>query len=135
MKLLAGDYEGPAYIQFGALWTGPQASKFKGIKFDNPRKSYAAADLARVKVLDSETSKTFLRTAVAGAIGGVLLGPAGLLAGAFVGGKKVTERYGIEFTDGKRVIVSGDANDKSFKCLLLFAEETHRLEAPAQVEF
>ncbi len=135
MKVLAGDYEGSAQIKFGVLWTGPKADKFRGIQFGSPSKTYAPNEISRFKPLDAETTKTFLRTAASGVIGGVLLGPAGLLAGVLVGGKKITDRYGIEFTDGKRVIVKGNPRDKAFRCLLLFVEASNKLEAPAQIEF
>lgn len=127
LTVLAGDIEGPAAINFGVLWSGPKAEKFKGIQFSKTQTIYGPDRIVRMKVLDDETTKTFLRTAVAGLAGGVLLGAAGLLAGAMVGGKKVTSRYGIEFDDGKRIIIA-DANNKPFKCLLLFAEKNKLLE-------
>ncbi len=129
-KAVAGDYTGAVAINTGVLWTGPRADKFRGFTFIDGNVKYQSSQIRRVVYLDEEKSKSFLGSAVGGIAGGLLLGPAGLVAGTLVGGtnKKVVVNLGLEFDDGKKVILSEKSSDKGLECLILWAREQKLLE-------
>lgn len=66
----------------------------------------------RVEQIGAENSKSFGGAAAAGVAGGLLLGPAGLLAGALVGGNKNLVSFTVEIDDGRRTV--GQAHPSLF---------------------
>lgn len=58
----------------------------------------------RIEQLTSENSKSMGGAAVAGIAGGLLLGPAGLIAGALAGGNKQLVSFVVEFEDGQKAV-------------------------------
>lgn len=121
---IAGDYSGNTEICIGTLWSGPKSDKFYGINFlDAKGIKYEPANIKRVVHLSTESSKSFAGAAVTGIAGGLLLGGAGLIAGALVGGRKKLQKTGIEFNDGRKVIIEQTSDNKAFQCLILYAKE------------
>lgn len=127
---VAGDYYGKTSICTGMLWSGPKAEKFQGIDFLASKITglasgvkYEPSQIKRVIQLSSESSKSFAGSAMTGLAGGLLLGGAGLIAGALAGGRKSMQKIGIEFSDGCKVILEQTSDDKPLQCLLLFARE------------
>ncbi len=52
----------------------------------------------------------------------------GAILGAIAGGNRTDQTYGIEFTDGAKVVVQitgvvGDGFEKTWRCLYLYARE------------
>lgn len=132
---IAGDYTGKTQICTGVLWSGPKADKFQGIDFLASKITgltsgvkYEPSQVKRVIQLSTESTKSFAGSAMAGLAGGLLLGGAGLVAGALAGGKKSLLKIGIEFNDGCKVILEQTSDDKPLQCLLLFAREKGILE-------
>ena len=122
-KIVAGDYEGSVEIKIGALWSGPKAEKFKGLRVKSGT-TYAPKDLMRVVHLNEESSTSFLGGAVRGVAGALLLGGVGAIAGVFsASGKSKIVLYGLELIDGKKFIISCSHKDKAFMCLLAYAKE------------
>jgi hypothetical protein len=118
MKILAGDFhpDGVAVIRLG--WSGKpkflKISKATSIwKFEQ----IPVAQIASVTVLDQETTSSTTKKLAGVAVGGVLLGPVGLLLGAIVTkGQTDHQTVAIAFTDGRRALLQGKKAD--FKDLL-----------------
>jgi hypothetical protein len=130
---VAGDYLGKNNICIGVLWSGPKAEKFDGIDFMVAKFTglasgvkYAPYQLKRVIQLSSESSVS--GSAMTGLAGGLLFGGAGLIAGALAGGRKSILKIGIEFDDGRKVVLEQTPDNKALQCLLLFAREKGILE-------
>lgn len=117
-KAVVGDFQGSTSIDTKVLWYGTTPDKFKGITFITAKAQYNPDQISRVVQLSEEKARSFLGTAVKGAVGGLLLGGVGLLAGALVGGKNTMLRIGIELSDGKKVIIEQDADNAQLKCFL-----------------
>lgn len=66
--------------------------------------------------LTSENSKSFGGSAAAGVAGGLLLGPAGALAGALAGGNKAMASFTVELEDGRKSV--GQAHPNLFGQIL-----------------
>lgn len=64
------------------------------------------AEVASLDVATEESTKRFGRAAVAALAGGLLLGGAGLVAGAFVGGNKKTVTFELRLADGRGVLAT-----------------------------
>ena len=123
-KAVAGDFEGKAEIKIGVLWTGPKSGKFKGLKFDQPRQVYEPNKLTKVVHLSEESATSFLGSAARGVGGAILLGGVGAIAGVLSGsGKAKNVNLGIEFSDGKKVIINQSAKNKPLLCLMAYAKE------------
>lgn len=127
-KAVAGDYEGNVAIETKVMWSGITPDKFKGITFMNAKILYTPEQISRVVQLSEEKARSFLGTAVKGAVGGLLLGGVGFLAGALVGGKNTVLRLGLELSDGKKVIIEQHADNAALKCFLMYAKASGVLE-------
>ncbi|BBA70046.1 hypothetical protein [Geobacter sulfurreducens] len=127
-KAVAGDFTGSTAIETGVLWGGISGEKFKGLTFIDAKAKYKPDQIVKVVQLSEEKTKSFLGSAVAGVAGGLLLGGAGLLAGALVGGKKTLARIGIEFSDGCKVIIEQAPDNAHLKCFLMYAKTAGVLE-------
>lgn len=128
-KTVGGDYQGVVFWKIGVLWTGPKASKFRGIEIIGKEViRYSPDQIARVKDLSSSQN---LNGAEAGAaaLGGLFLaGPAGLALG-LVSGRRNESVFGVELTDGKKIIIQQEnIHDKTFQCFRKYVEEKHLLE-------
>ena len=122
-KAVQGDYLGSALIKIGALWNGPEADKFKGIEFFESKAKHTPDEIVKVVKLESGESTSAGAAITKGLAGGLVFGLAGVIAGAANGGKVAVERYGIEFTNGKKVIIEQEPNDKLIQCLILYAKK------------
>ena len=121
-KAVQGDYLGSVIIKIGTLWKGPEADKFKGIEFYESKAKHTPDEIVKVVKLESGESNSTGAAISKGIAGGLVFGLAGVIAGAASGGKVSVERYGIEFTNGKKVIIEQEPNDKILQCLILFAK-------------
>ncbi|BEH11233.1 hypothetical protein GSUET_28450 [Geobacter sulfurreducens subsp. ethanolicus] len=127
-KAVAGDYSGDVGIKTKVMWSGISADKFQSLTFIKAKTEYKPEQIIRVVHLSEEKTKSFLGSAVTGIAGGLLLGGAGLLAGALVGGKKTLARIGVEFSDGCKVILEQEPDNAQLKCFLMYAKEAGVLE-------
>lgn len=127
-KAVAGDYSGSASIDTKTLWREITPDRFKGLTFISAKAEYKPEHITRVVQLSEEKTKSFLGSALTGVAGGLLLGGAGLIAGALVGGKKTLARIGIEFSDGRKVILEQSPDNAQLKCFLMYAKEAGILE-------
>lgn len=126
-KTIGGDFKGNVLWDISALWTGPKAKYFRGIKIVGAA-AYPREQIARVKELGQVVGTNAGEAGGAALAGGALLGPVGLAAGLAAGrNRHVT--YGIEFKDGKKIIVRVPRpNDKAFICFKNYVEENHLLD-------
>lgn len=112
-------------IKTSVLWT-VSAKRFLGIGFHDPTAIYSPLEIKRLKELRTEHASNMGTAVGAAMIGGAILGPAGLVAGAAVGGNTKKSLYGIEFLDGKKAVfeveaVNGSGQEKAFRCMYLYA--------------
>jgi hypothetical protein len=130
-KAIAGDFAGRVDIKTTKLFfSSPAADIFKGIHFPDAGSSakYTPEQIKKVIQLSSESSKSFSGSALTGIAGGLLLGGAGLVAGALAGGRNTISRIGVEFDDGSKVVLEQEFNDKYLQCLLLYAKSAGVME-------
>ncbi len=78
-------------------------------------KLYPLSKIVQIGVIDEENikEKKFTGSAVGAGVGGLLLGPVGLIAGALAGGNKKYKivKVGIKFIDEHWVIIELDTKD------------------------
>jgi hypothetical protein len=67
------------------------------------------SDLAAVEIATEETARDIVGTIGWGAVGAVVLGPIGLLAGLLLGGKKKEVTFIARFKDGRKLLASTDS--------------------------
>lgn len=114
IKIEAGDFpKGSATVSLGTIvlpwqrgdgWTG---------------KSVPVGDIEAIDVATEESVKKIGGTVGWGAVGGVLLGPAGLLAGLLLGGKKTEVTFVARFKGDKKML--GTTDSKTYKSLMAAA--------------
>ncbi|MDC1538698.1 hypothetical protein N8444_03095 [Pelagibacteraceae bacterium] len=77
--------------------------------FKSQKHSYETKDIVSIGVVneESEKSKSFTGSAVGAGLGGLVLGPVGLIAGALAGGNKKNKviKLGIKFKDKNWILV------------------------------
>lgn len=78
-------------LGIGPFSFNPFAKKKIGKSNEN---SFFLDDI-KISVLDEESAKSFLGSAGLGLVGGILLGPVGLIAGALSGGNRKSVVFGI----------------------------------------
>lgn len=69
----------------------------------------ASSALAEVELASEESVKRLGGTVGWGAVGGVLLGPVGLLAGLLAGGRGTSVTFIAKFKDGRKLLASTDS--------------------------
>lgn len=104
IKVLAGDIvEGDYSLK--SSWSGETTLKsFLGLERIN-----LDHEVRDVEILTEENKKKFLGSFVGGVIGAAVLGPAGLLAGAFTGGQKKQITFACYLKDGRKFLAVTDA--------------------------
>jgi hypothetical protein len=123
-----GDFSGKVSMDSGMQWHGPEASKFKGITFIHGNIHYAPGDIKRVVQLESAQSSSMGKSIAKGIAGGLLFGGIGAIAGATSGGKVNMVRYGIEFKDGKKVIIENTPGADALAAFLLYIKQERIFE-------
>lgn len=68
-----------------------------------------AAEIDSLEMADEETAKSFVGAAGMAALGTLLLGPVGLLAGALAGGSKKKVTFVCRFRDGRKFLGTADS--------------------------
>jgi hypothetical protein len=81
------------------------ATAERQFKFSNTE-MIPSSELGYLALASEENVKKLSGAVGWGAAGGLLLGPAGLLAGLLLGGKKTTVTFVAKFKDGRRLIAS-----------------------------
>lgn len=109
-KILAGDFT-----------SGTGHGSSGGISVPNHLKPWKLVHIPKdeiddIVIANEATIRKAGGTAAWGAAGGLLLGPAGLLAGAFFGGKSKKTAFIITFTDGRKLL--GECKSKDFAKIL-----------------
>lgn len=100
-KVIAGDYLNHSVADLGGtacIFTGI----LKHIKLTKDT-------VSKYEVMDESHTKSAASIAGRGLIGGLLLGPVGLLAGALSAKAKGSYIIAIEFTDGKKSLMEVDS--------------------------
>ncbi len=105
-KVIAGDYlDQKIFIMKGIAKIQPKGwAAFLHSKYIPLDKS----TIENYEVENEEEKKSALNMAGRGLVGGLLLGPAGLLAGVLTTKKKGTYLIGIKFIDGKKSLLEVD---------------------------
>jgi len=108
-EIIAGDFSKGTYIfkSFGTI-TLMRSNQLKGIDITK--------DIKNVEIVTEETKKKFIGSAGWGLVGGLALGPLGLIAGVLAGGNKKEILIACELKNGKKFIALVDS--KLYKGLL-----------------
>ncbi len=107
-KVIAGDYEKKSVVA-----SGSKAAILTGfMKFFYLDKTTVEA----YELITDEHRKSAASGAVRGIVGGVLLGPVGMLAGGLSAKSKGIYQVAIQFKDGKRSLIEVD--DKIYKLII-----------------
>lgn len=108
-KVIAGDYEGKQVGGGGLSRAFIMVEVFKAIYLDSKTvESY--------ELITDEHSKSAKSGVVRGIVGGALLGPVGMLAGAISAKTKGIYQVAVQFKDGKRSLLEVD--DKIYKAII-----------------
>lgn len=115
IKIEAGDFpNGSATVSFGSIGLPWQPGDgFAG------GKTLPLKDLEAIDIATEESVKKIGGTIGWGAVGGALLGPAGLLAGLLLGGKKTEVTFVARFKGDKKMLATTDS--KTYKTLMAAA--------------
>lgn len=74
--------------------------------FTKAKRVYLNRDtIERYEVIGEDTSKNLGSSIVKGAVGGAILGPVGMMAGALAGSNNTNATLAIYFKDGKKSII------------------------------
>lgn len=105
VKVHAGDFfKGDANLSFGMIFL-KSMEKILG-------EHIPISELQSVEIASEENVKKAGGTIGWGAVGAIALGPAGLLAGLLLGGKKKEITFVAKFKDGRKLLATTDS--KSF---------------------
>jgi len=103
LQIHAGDfYEGKAEFSAGEFF-------LKSRQSDGAVENICASKIEVLDVASEENVKKVGGTVGWGAAGAVLLGPAGLVAGLLLGGKKKEVTFVTKFKDGRKLIATADS--------------------------
>ncbi len=111
-KIIAGDFSKDEVIKIvaGKLAIVPKdGGLFSKVNFINN-------DIQNVEIITEENKKKFIGTAGWGLVGGLALGPLGLIAGILAGGNKKEFLIACELKNGKKLIAEVDS--KIYKSML-----------------
>lgn len=112
-KVIAGDYEGKnLMLSKQAFFGKEELYLFTGFTGKFPLNK---GTVASYEVITEEHRKSAVSGVTRGLVGGVLLGPVGLLAGLSAKNKG-THTLAIEFADGKKSLV--EINEKIYKTFM-----------------
>lgn len=114
LKVLAGDWKQGINVIRTAT----------DIQFQNSAWKFEKIPLRDVSSFDivTENNRASIMGKVGwGALGAVALGPIGLLAGVLGGGNKKDRVMAISFSDGRKVLLKGDAKDAEALTAATFA--------------
>ena len=107
VNVIAGDVVKGRW-DFAGTWN-PQTVSFDNLRLVHGlHVFYFKNDIRSVDLIKEENKKEFLGSATAGAIGGLLLGPVGLVAGALAGGNKNEVTFIGYLNDGKKFMATTD---------------------------
>lgn len=123
VKVHAGDFKKKAessflFGQFSLYLSNQEAiekakEKGKGIFGQafaaNMPVTYSAKDIEEIDLASEESVKKIGGTVGWGVAGAVVLGPAGMLAGLLLGGKKKEVTFVCRFKDGKKLLATVDS--------------------------
>lgn len=104
IKIHAGDFllgDGSFSPTFGSLQLRTKEHKFLG-------EGIPLSNLETVEIATEENVKKLGGTLGWGAVGAVVLGPLGLLAGLLLGGKKKEITFVAKFKDGRKLLATTD---------------------------
>lgn len=109
-KVIAGDYDGYDVIAYDN-----KCYFMLRLKRINVDKSV----VAKYEVVNNVENHSYWKTFAKGAVGGILFGPVGLLAGVASNSTKTSYLLSIEFNDGKKSLIEVGAEEyKSILCAL-----------------
>jgi len=111
VKVHAGDYQGTGSCGFGVITMPWQPGD--GFSLG---KAYSFSEIDTVEPASEEAAIRLGGAVGWGAVGGVILGPVGLLAGLLLGGKGKDVTFIARFKDGKKILATTDAG--TYKKLL-----------------
>lgn len=114
IKVHAGDW-GKRYAAFVPGWTGRYRIILANGLFQEDDTYFLDTDIASVEVATEKKVKRLASAAGWGLAGGALLGPVGLLAGLFLGGKKTEVTFVCVFNDGRKILAT--TNQKTFRII------------------
>jgi hypothetical protein len=105
IKVLAGDFSklAPSAYHFGSLSLTPSDSKW-----GSPKNYTVKGGIAEMMLADERSSVKTFGAAAWGSLGALMAGPAGLIAGAILGGRGQRVVFVATFHDGKRLMAECD---------------------------
>lgn len=143
MMVHAGDYsKGECFIL-----ESPITSKNIQNGWEYNSKHISLKQLEAIEIASEESVKRIGGAIGWGAVGGMLLGPVGLLAGLLIGGKKNEVTFVARFKDGRKMLATTDKReftklqaaafdndslyDQAIEDIKLEKEQTKKSEIPA----
>lgn len=121
MKAIAGDLKAGTDVRFAA----------GKLQIQNGIFSYervALEDVSSFQVVTEENKASILGKVGWGAVGAIALGPLGLLAGVLGGGNRRDRVMAVEFRDGRRVLLKGNAKDVEQFTAGAFNNQTRKIQ-------
>jgi hypothetical protein len=111
-KVIAGDYaENPVMFAAGKIFIAYKL--FKNLYLDK-------SNVESYEVITDDIRKSAASGIARGAVGGILLGPVGMLGGALSAKNKGTYQIALQFKDGKRSLIEVDGKIYKELIKLLF---------------
>jgi hypothetical protein len=104
IKILAGDFlKGDSNFSFGSLSLRTKEHSFLG-------EIIPAKEIDEIEIANEESTKKIGGTIGWGAAGAIVFGPAGLLAGLLLGGRKKEVTFVAKLKDGRKFMATTDPN-------------------------
>lgn len=126
IKILAGDWEAGTRCAFNPAIFGRPDRLAIGWPFGV---EYTAKEIASIEIVTEHNQTSIMGKVGWGALGGIALGPLGLLAGVLGGGNRHLKVVALELINGKRALIQCDA--KSYAEIIRLGFKG-RPEQPAQ---
>jgi hypothetical protein len=130
IRIRAGDfYKGDCYFDSGAFHiTLPNDTLWKESK-----KILQCCEIESIEITNEEDIKSLGGTIGWGAVGDVVLGPVGLLAGLLIGGKKKEVTFIAKFKDGRKLL--GTTDNKTYvEIQAAILDKTRYVKSPFEKE-
>lgn len=105
IKVLGGDFHslGPGSFHFGVISITPRDAAWGA-----PKSYHLKSDCTALQLVDERANVKVAGAAGWGVAGALVAGPAGLFAGAILGGRGQKAVFMATFNDGKRVVAECD---------------------------
>jgi len=111
ITVLAGDFKNGKGSQFvgDSFYMEKKPKDFFGWLFVGFREKINVSSVIEIDLASTENVSSLFGSLAGGAVGGMILGPVGLLAGLLTGGQKQRVTFVCKFKDGRKFLGSTDS--------------------------